>query len=283
MDALHLQLRLRLAQLIQLRRIHLRGRPERRQCLHPAVRFKPPQHPQRILLESDLLQLIPALELAHAGDKLFIPARLVPLLRPFIQRPAQPRHQPRRPHHSDRILDKSMVRDQPQLAVLNIRHPVQRIHQQTVRPLIQRERHRIRREIPPPQIVQDPRGLQNRLVRLRVRHRQRRPDLHPHRSRKGQIHCLAGLKLTRHRRPGLLEILPQLQRIALHHHVQITHRRSTGQIANRAAHQKHSQTARTRQLTNLPESAALRGRESVLQQIDIISHADAYAPSGPSG
>ncbi len=127
----------------------------REQVLHPPLMLQPLQHPQRILLVEDLFRLIAALERPHRRDVLLFLARLIPSRGLLFHLPAQPRHEPRRPDHPHRVFDEPIVAHQPQLAVLDIRHAVQRIHQQPIRPIVQRQRHRVRRKVPPPQVVQN--------------------------------------------------------------------------------------------------------------------------------
>ena len=272
MDRLHLQLRLRLPQPLQIRRVHLCSRPERRQVLHPAFRFQSLQHPHRIFLVHNLFGLIAAMKVLHRRNVAFLFARLIARLRLLIQRPAQPRHQPRCPNHPHRILNKPVIAHQSQLPVLNVRDAIQRVHQQPVRPLIQRERHRIGRKVSPPQVIQNRRCLHHRLARLRIGHAERAANLHPHIPRKAHKYRLPSLVLTVHDRPGLLQILLQLQRVAQHHHIQIPHRRPARQVANRPAHQEYREMLRPGYFTDGTQRCSLTSGKTMIQKINVVGH-----------
>ena len=189
----------------------------------------------------NLFRLVPALEAAHRRDGSLGLARLVARLGLLFHLPAQPRRKPHRPDHPHRLLDEPVVAHQPQLPVLDVRHSVQRVHQQPVRPLVQRQRHRIRRKVAPPQVVQDRRRLHHRLARLGILHRQRAPHLHPHVARKAHKQGLHRLHLPGNDSPSLLYFFLQLESIPLNRHIQVAHRRAAGQVAHRAPHQKHRQ------------------------------------------
>jgi hypothetical protein len=150
--------------------------------------------------------------------------------------PAQPRLEPRRPDHPHRVLDEPVVAHQPQLAVLDVRHAVQRVHQQPIRPLVQRQRHRVGGKVTPPQVVQQVRRLHHRLARLGEVDFQGAAHLHPHAACKAHEQRLHRFIHARYRRAGFLQVFLQFEGVSLNCHIQVAHRRSAGQVAHRAAH-----------------------------------------------
>ena len=55
------------------------------------------------------------------------------------------------------IFDESVVGDEAELAVFNVRDAVERVHQEAVRTFVERDRHGIGGEVPAAEIVEDSR------------------------------------------------------------------------------------------------------------------------------
>ena len=146
-NAPHLQLGLRFAQLLHLGKIGLRRDPRRGKDLHPALLLQALHHADRVFLVRNLFRLVAAMEGRQRRDVPLFLAGLVPHAGLLFHLPAQPRRVARRPDHPHRTLNKTVVAHQPQFAVLNVGDAVERIHQQPIGSLVQRQRHRIRRKV----------------------------------------------------------------------------------------------------------------------------------------
>jgi hypothetical protein len=86
----------------------------------------------------------------------------------LIELPTEPRYQPRGAEEAGRILDESVVAHQAQLPGFDVRNPVEGIHQQTVRMLVERQGHGIGGEVAAAEIFENRVPVVYRLAGLGV-------------------------------------------------------------------------------------------------------------------
>jgi hypothetical protein len=71
--------------------------------------------------------------------------------------------------------------------------------------------------------------------------------------------------------------LPEVQRISLNRYIKVTHRMATGEVADRPSRKETGHAFRSGGIANQSESAALRRRQTMLQQINVIGHVRALS------
>jgi hypothetical protein len=220
----------------------------------------------------DFFQLIGALERIERGNGIFHFRVLVALLGPGFHAPAEPGAEPRGANHARRVFDKTVIGDQAQLAVFEVGHAVQRVHQQPERAFVERDRHGVRRKVAASQIVENRGRFIDRLARPGERHRERRANLEPHAAGKVEEQRFRRLIFADKHAARLLQVLLELGRGALDGEVQVADGRAGGEVAHRAPHQEHSHCAGLSGLADGLESGLLRLVQSRLQQVNVVSH-----------
>ena len=274
MNALDQQLHRQFVKSLQLFLVSPGYRPGRKQHLHPALGFQRLQYLQPLFLVANLFQLLAARRCGKMLDHTFYLGILIASAGLLIQFPTQPRVVACGPNQQRRIFQKSIIRNQPQRPRFNIGGSVQRIHQQTIRALVQRNRHGVDRKIAPPQIFLNRRRIKNRFPRLRIFHPVRTHQIHSHRPRKAKVKRARFLILAPHLRPKPFQVFLQFEGVAMHRNLKVAYRVAAGQVAHRISGQKENGFSLASRFAQLSQSILLVGRQPVFQKIDVIRHSD---------
>ena len=165
---------------------------------HPAFIFQGTDDADWVLFMEELLQFVTLAPRAQGRDVPFILGRLVASGRPRLHLPTQTRGQPCSTNQPCRILDKAVVADQPQFAIFDVRNPVERVHQQAKRAVVERNRHGVGGKVALPQVFCNARRLILRLAGLWKRDRKRSRKFKADAARKDQIQGKCSGVLTDH-------------------------------------------------------------------------------------
>jgi hypothetical protein len=196
--------------------------------LHPALRLKRMQYLERLFLVANLLQFPRLLMLGEMLDDLIALGILVSRLGSLFQFETQPRLQPRGADHQRRIVEKAVVGNQPQQARFDISNAIRRVHQQPIRALVQRNRHRIDRKVPRAQILLDAGPVVNRLPWLGILGAARALQVHAHIPGKAQVKRARRRIFAPDLAAGARNRRFQFQRVSVYNNFQIANRIPAG-------------------------------------------------------
>ena len=263
----------RLHQLPQPVRVHFGRRPMRMQHLQPVFFLERLHHIQRIIFMRQLRNLMSYRAARDVLDVVAFFRRVVAQLRALLQRPVKARRKSGSANQPRRILHERIVMQNPQQLRLNIRHAVERIKQQPTRPLIQRQRHRVHREVAPPQIVlnagrRNHRSLAHLFVVLGVRHANLGAHIpRQHQKQRAHFFIVAG-----HLRACPLEVFLQFEGIALNREVQVADREPADNVPYRPAGKVESNSRGPGYLLHQIDAFHLIRRQPDFHRVNVISH-----------
>ncbi len=123
--------------------------------VHPPFRFHGGKHSQPVFLMADFFQFVPSVIGRESLDGLVFLGILESRPGALIQFPPQARHQAGGPEQAGRIFDEPVVANQTQLPGFDVGDAIQRIHQQAVRMLVERQGHGIGGEVAAAQILKN--------------------------------------------------------------------------------------------------------------------------------
>ena len=239
MYSLHEQVDGEIVQRFELFRIGLGVGPGRAQHLHPALGFERLQHCQPVVLVADLLQLAAfALGRERLDDALRLGV-LIALLGAGIELPAQPRTIADGADEQRRLIEEAVIRYRTQAARLDVRHPVQRIHEQPVGTFVQRNRHGVGGKVTPPQIFLDRRPVVGGLARLLVFHAVGADEVHADRAREAKVKGARGLVFAPGFSAGFFDCFLQLEAISMNGNFKLADGVPASQVAHRFPGQKY--------------------------------------------
>ncbi len=193
-------------------------------------------------------------------------------LRTFFQSPVKARHQAQGPQHARRLFQECVVLENAEVLGFEIGNAVERIHQESARARIQRQSHGIDGEIAPAQVLVD--GLEGHLglsrfgIALRARAGNLRPDV----IGKEDIKDAHVLVTSLNNGADLLQVLLQLEDVALNGKVEVPDWESADDVAHRAAGEIDVHLVRAGDFLHLSHDLELCRRQPALHHVYVVSH-----------
>ena len=138
----------------------------------------------------------------------------------------------------DRIFEEAVVAHQSQDPRFKVGDAVERVHEQTIGALIERERHGVGGEVAAAQVVENASRVIDRLTGLREFLAAGAADLDPHAARESANRVCDGVCSPQMTAPACLSFGLQFGDFALHRDVEVANRRAAGQVADGAAGQE---------------------------------------------
>ena len=251
------------------------------QNLEPLFFFESADNVQRIIFVRQVFDFVPNRPIGDVLDVVVFFSRVVALLGALLECPVEACRKARGSNQPRGIFHESIIVQHTNHLRFKIRRTVKGIHQQAARSRIERESHRVDGEIAPPQIFDDGRRSDDRrlaslLVALGAGH----AYLGTHIAGKNEIKSLAVIVRGRDHCARALQILLQLQRIALHGEIQIANGKAADDVADGAARKIDIHARGTGNVLHQRDAALLVRRQPDLHGEDVISHSW-FARTGP--
>ena len=259
LNALHLELRLYLAEVLEAVHVDLGRGPVRREDLHPAFRLEAADDPERVFLMHDLFEFIATLKVGERGDVVFLLAGVVALLGFLVHGPAESSHQAGRADHAGGIFNKAVIGGEAKLTVFDVRDAVERVHQKAVGAFVERQSHRAGGKVAAAKVLKNGCRFVDRLTRLRVGDGERGADLHANAAWEAGKKRLSGFQFAGDDDPSFLQVFTKLRSASLNHYIKIADWRAAGEVSDRSADEKYGEGFGTGELTNRAKGVALGG------------------------
>ena len=254
--------------------VHFGASPVRAEYFEPAFLFERAHHVQRVLLVRQLRGFVSNGFVGDVFDVIVLSRRVETCLRTFFERPVKPGGKTRRPNQPRRVFDECVIVQNTQHFGFNISRAVKGIHEQAARTRIERQGHRVDREIAALQVFDNGgwrhlRRFAGFLIALGPRH----ADFRPHVAWQSQQQAFQVVIVAHdgHARP--FQLLLQLERIALHRKIEVANGKAADDVADRTACQVDIHAGRARNVLDQGDATLLVRRQPDFHRVNVVSHA----------
>ena len=253
--------------------VDLRRRPMRMQDLQPAFPLEHSRNVERVIFVRQLFDLVSNRAISDVFDVIIFFRRVVTGLRSLLQRPGESRRKTQRTNQPRRIFNKRIIVQNADQLGFDISRAVERIHQQPARTRIQRQRHRIYREIAAPQVFDEGRRSHNRrLARLLIALGSRAAYLRTHAPRQSHIDDMEVLVRAANHGACTFQFFLQLEWISLNREIEIADRMSADNVAHRSAGEVNVHPGSAGNILYQRDALLLIRRQPQFHCVDVVSH-----------